>query len=125
MAKKINFTRKQLETAMRMINEYRDLNKQFNYHLEKVCFYFHPSTPKTLYIKATYKHYENGEMYADYFGRKSIGMILGLSGIIIMIGQMRQRLRDHYRSGFTVLAGLAGLGSVFFWLARKPQAPAS
>ena len=65
MAKKINFTRKQLETAMRMINEYKDLNKQFNYHLEKVCFYFHPSTPKTLYIKATYKHYENGEMYAD------------------------------------------------------------
>ena len=34
-------------------------------------------------------------------------------------------LTGHYRSGFTVLAGLAGLGSVFFWLARKPQAPAS
>ncbi|NCX44951.1 MAG: MFS transporter, partial [Betaproteobacteria bacterium] len=70
---------------------------------------------------------------ADYFGRKSIGMILGLSGIIIMIGQIGgplvagafADLTGHYRSGFTVLAGLAGLGSVFFWLARKPQAPAS
>jgi MFS family permease len=68
---------------------------------------------------------------ADYFGRKSIGMILGLSGIIIMVGQIGgplvagafADLTGHYRSGFTVLAGLAGLGSVFFWLARKPQAP--
>lgn len=65
MAKKINFNRKQLQTAMRMIEEYKEMDKQLNYHLEKVCFYFHPSTPNTLYLKGTYKHYEDGEMYAD------------------------------------------------------------
>jgi MFS family permease len=66
---------------------------------------------------------------ADYFGRKSIGMILGLSGIIIMVGQIGgplvagafADLTGHYRYGFSVLAGLAALGSVFFWLARKPR----
>jgi hypothetical protein len=65
MAKNIKYTRKQLETAKRMIDEYRDLDKQFNYHLDKVCFYFHPSTPNVLYLKASFKHYEDGEMYAD------------------------------------------------------------
>jgi hypothetical protein len=62
---KINFNRKQLETAMRLIEEYKEMDKQLNYHLDKVCFYFHPSTPKVLYIKATYTKYEDGEMYAD------------------------------------------------------------
>lgn len=66
MAKKIEYTRKQLETAKRMIEEYREMDKQLNYHLDKVCFYFHPSTPKILYLKASFKHYENGEMYADH-----------------------------------------------------------
>lgn len=65
MAKKINFNRKQLQTAMRMIEEYKEMDKQLNYHLEKVCFYFHPSTPNTLYLKGSFKHYDNGEMYAD------------------------------------------------------------
>lgn len=68
---------------------------------------------------------------ADYFGRKAIGMILGLSGIIIMVGQIGgplvagafADLSGHYRTGFTVIAALAVLGSVFFWLARKPAKP--
>ena len=65
---------------------------------------------------------------ADYFGRRSIGMILGLSSMIIVIGQiggpmlagMLADLTGSYRTGFTVLALLAGLGSLFFLLARKP-----
>lgn len=68
---------------------------------------------------------------ADYFGRKSIGMILGLSGIIIMVGQIGgplvtgafADLSGHYRFGFSAIAALAGLGSVFFWLAKKPGNP--
>jgi cyanate permease len=30
-----------------------------------------------------------------------------------------------YQSGFTILALLSGLGSVFFLLARRPKAPAT
>jgi MFS family permease len=65
---------------------------------------------------------------ADYFGRRSIGMILGLSSMIVVIGQIGgpmiagvlADLTGNYRAGFTVLAVLAGVGSLFFVLARPP-----
>jgi MFS family permease len=68
---------------------------------------------------------------ADYFGRSAIGMILGLSFMIIVIGQVGgpmiagilADLTGDYRLGFTVIALLAGLGSLFFILARKPKRP--
>jgi MFS family permease len=68
---------------------------------------------------------------ADYFGRSAIGMILGLSLMIVVVGQIGGPmiagiLADHtgnYRVGFTILALLAGLGSLFFVLARKPERP--
>ncbi len=71
-------------------------------------------------------------MRADYFGRSAIGMILGLSFMIIVVGQVGgpiipgifADLTGDYRVGFTILAVLAGLGSSFFLLARKPQRPA-
>jgi MFS family permease len=70
---------------------------------------------------------------ADYFGRSAIGMILGLSFLIIMVGQvggpmiagLLADLTGNYRAGFTVLALLAGLGSVFFLAAKKPTRPAA
>jgi sugar phosphate permease len=70
---------------------------------------------------------------ADYFGRSAIGMILGLSFLIIMVGQVGgpmiagflADLTGNYRAGFTVLALLAGLGSVFFLAAKKPMRPAA
>ena len=69
---------------------------------------------------------------ADYFGRSAIGMILGLSFMIIVIGQIGgpmiagilADMTGNYRVGFTVLALLAGLGSVFFLLAKRPARPA-
>jgi MFS family permease len=69
---------------------------------------------------------------ADYFGRSAIGMILGLSFLIIMVGQVGGPMiagfladtTGNYRAGFTVLALLAGLGSVFFLAAKKPMRPA-
>jgi sugar phosphate permease len=70
-------------------------------------------------------------MRADYFGRSAIGMILGLSFMIIVIGQVGgpiipgifADMTGDYRVGFTILAILAGLGSGFFLLARKPKKP--
>jgi sugar phosphate permease len=70
-------------------------------------------------------------MRADYFGRSSIGMILGLSFMIIVVGQVGgpiipgvfADITGNYRLGFTILAVLAGLGSGFFLLARKPKRP--
>jgi sugar phosphate permease len=68
---------------------------------------------------------------ADYFGRSAIGMILGLSFMIIVIGQVggpmiagiMADMTGDYRAGFTTLALLAGLGSVFFLAARRPARP--
>ncbi|HVR54648.1 MAG TPA: MFS transporter [Pseudorhodoferax sp.] len=65
---------------------------------------------------------------ADYFGRNAIGMILGLSTLIIAIGQVAGPLvagvlvdlTGNYRAGFTVLALLAASGSLLFLFARKP-----
>ena len=68
---------------------------------------------------------------ADYFGRSAIGMILGLSLMIVVVGQVGgpmiagifADLTGTYRTGFTILALLAGLGSLFFVLAKKPERP--
>jgi sugar phosphate permease len=68
---------------------------------------------------------------ADYFGRSAIGMILGLSLMIVVVGQVGgpmiagifADLTGSYRMGFTILALLAGLGSLFFVLAKKPERP--
>lgn len=69
-------------------------------------------------------------MRADYFGRKEIGMILGLSGMVVVLGQvggpmLAGVLADtfgNYRAAFTVLALMAGSGSVFFLVLKKPRA---
>jgi len=66
---------------------------------------------------------------ADYFGRRSIGMIIGLSSMITVIGQIGGPLiagafadvYGNYRAGFTLLALLSGLGSLFFVLAKPPK----
>jgi sugar phosphate permease len=66
---------------------------------------------------------------ADYFGRSAIGMILGLSSLIVIVGQIGGPViagvladaTGDYRMGFSVLALLSGIGSVFFVLARPPS----
>ena len=65
---------------------------------------------------------------ADYFGRAAIGLIMGLSAIIIALGQVAgplvagllADLTGNYRAGFTVLALVSASGSLLFFLARKP-----
>jgi MFS family permease len=65
---------------------------------------------------------------ADYFGLQAIGMIMGLSAVIIAVGQVAGPLvagwfadvTGNYRAGFTLLALLAGSGTLLFLLARKP-----
>jgi MFS family permease len=72
-------------------------------------------------------------MRADYFGRRHFGTIMGFSSVIIMWGMISGPLiagtmADHfgnYQYGFTLLAGLAALGSVFFVFATKPAPPIS
>ena len=68
-------------------------------------------------------------MRADYFGRSSIGMIIGLSSLIMVIGQIGGPIlagvfadwTGNYRMGFTILALLAGVGSLFFLMAKPPK----
>ena len=68
---------------------------------------------------------------ADYFGRSSIGMIMGLSALITVFGNIVGPIlaglfadwNGNYRAGFTFLAVLAGLGSLFFYWATPPKWP--
>lgn len=65
---------------------------------------------------------------ADYFGRRSIGMIMGLSTMLIVIGQIGGPMiagamadrTGNYLAGFTGLALTAGIGALLFLSARKP-----
>ncbi len=68
---------------------------------------------------------------ADYFGTASFGTISGFSSLILTLGTvtgpvlagvMADRF-GNYRGGFTVLAVLAGLGSIFWLFARPPRFP--
>jgi MFS family permease len=71
-------------------------------------------------------------MRADYFGATSFGKIMGFSSLIVMLGMvigpiLAGVVRDmtgSYTTGFVILAALAGLGSVWFYLAKPPVAPA-
>lgn len=66
---------------------------------------------------------------ADYFGRESIGAIMGLSTLITVLGNIggpmiAGALGDvfgNYRMGFTLLAVMALMGSWFFWMAKPPR----
>jgi len=68
---------------------------------------------------------------ADYFGRKSIGMILGLSALLTAFGQISGPLlagimgdaTGNYHLGFTVLALISGAGTALFWFAKPPAMP--
>ena len=66
---------------------------------------------------------------ADYFGSAAFGTITGISSMIVMMGMMAGPLiagiladrTGSYTMGFEILAGLAGIGSMFFVLAERPR----
>lgn len=68
---------------------------------------------------------------ADYFGRRAIGMILGISAAITALGQsigplvagILGDITGNYELGFTVLSGIALIGAVVFYLAKRPVPP--
>ena len=68
---------------------------------------------------------------ADYFGRKSFGAILGVSSLLVTVGTIFGPLfagfladrTGSYQLGFTILAILSGIGSIFFVIARRPAPP--
>jgi MFS family permease len=72
-----------------------------------------------------------GAIRADYFGASSFGRITGMSSMIVMFGMMGGPLvagiladrTGSYVLGFSILAGMAALGSIFFVLARRPDRP--
>ena len=69
---------------------------------------------------------------ADYFGRRAIGMILGMSSVVVAIGQVAgpllagvlADLMGDYRLGFTVLALVSLAGAWAFVAAVQPVHPA-
>ncbi len=70
-------------------------------------------------------------MRADYFGTSSFGKIMGLSSMIVTLGNTTGPLlagivadrTGNYEVGFTILALGALLGSLFFLAAKKPTPP--
>ncbi len=66
---------------------------------------------------------------ADYFGIASFGTISGASSTIVMFGMIGGPLvagvladrTGSYELGFSILATLAAVGSIFFVLARRPR----
>lgn len=70
-------------------------------------------------------------MRADYFGTSNFGKIMGLSTMIVTIGNTTGPLlagivadrTGNYEVGFTILAFGALLGSLFFLAAKKPAPP--
>src|SRR5690606_26983040 len=66
---------------------------------------------------------------ADYFGRRAFGAIVGASSLLVMLGTISGPLFAGYladqtgdfRLGFSILAIVSGIGSVFFVLARRPS----
>jgi MFS family permease len=68
---------------------------------------------------------------ADYYGRSNFGMIMGISSIVVTMGNIVGPMvagfladtTGSYQSGFTILAIMTGFGSIFFILARRPNLP--
>ena len=68
---------------------------------------------------------------ADYFGRNSIGVILGLSTLITVFGNIGGPIfagacADYYGNysvGFTALATIGIFGALFFLMAKPPKLP--
>jgi MFS transporter, OFA family, oxalate/formate antiporter len=68
---------------------------------------------------------------ADYFGRRAIGMILGISAAITAVGQSIGPLlagilgdaTGNYELGFTLLSAIALVGALVFFLAKRPTPP--
>ncbi len=74
--------------------------------------------------RSTIQHAIRGE----YFGRKSIGLILGLASVIVTVASVSAPIfagwladiRGDYRLAFTILAVFTAFGSLFFAFATKP-----
>lgn len=68
---------------------------------------------------------------ADYFGSSSFGQIMGYTSLILMVGMVGgplfagvlADLTGNYQIGFTILALLAGAGSLLFLFATPPTPP--
>jgi len=72
-----------------------------------------------------------GALRADFFGGLNYGAIMGWSSMIAMLGNIAGPLlagiladqTGNYETGFTILAIVAAMGAIFFYLARPPGQP--
>ena len=68
---------------------------------------------------------------ADYYGRRHFGQIAGYSNVIVMFGPLigptfAGRMDDvfgNYQGAFLLIGIVVGIGSLFFFAARKPPVP--
>jgi sugar phosphate permease len=68
-------------------------------------------------------------MRAEYFGRASYGKIMGFSSLVVMLGMfigpvfagLMYDSTGNYETGFTLLALIAGAGSLLMLHAQKPD----
>ena len=69
---------------------------------------------------------------ADYYGRRHFGKIAGYSNVMVMFGPLigptlagaMNDATGDYRGAFVVVAVIVAVGSLFFFLSRKPPVPA-
>ena len=74
-----------------------------------------------------------GAIRADYFGVKAIGTIMGLSSLIVTVGNVfgpvfagwMRDVQGDYQMGFVILAAMTGVGTVFFLASKRPSRPES
>ena len=74
-----------------------------------------------------------GAIRADYFGVRAIGTIMGLSSLIVTVGNVfgpvfagwMADVQGDYQLGFVILAAMTGVGTVFFLAAKRPSRPES
>ena len=68
---------------------------------------------------------------ADYYGRRHFGQIAGYSNVIVMIGPLigptfagaMEDVFGNYQGAFLLIGVVVGIGSLFFFAARKPPVP--
>lgn len=74
-----------------------------------------------------------GAIRADYFGVRAIGTIMGLSSLIVTVGNVfgpvfagwMADVQGDYQLGFVILAAMTGVGTVFFLASKRPSRPES
>ena len=72
-----------------------------------------------------------GQVWADYFGRRIVGAVSGYASVVMMpsitlaafSGALLHDITGSYLITFSMMAGLSAMAAVLFTLSRKPTPP--